>query len=69
LVSFGETSDGELVATRFAFGAGGGIYRFTSDGNFAVPEPASWAMMILGLGLTGGLLRRQSTRQAARRVV
>ncbi len=27
----------------------------------AVPEPASWAMMIAGLGLAGGMLRRRAT--------
>jgi hypothetical protein len=26
----------------------------------AVPEPATWAMMILGLGMTGALLRRRN---------
>ncbi|RYE92944.1 MAG: PEP-CTERM sorting domain-containing protein [Oxalobacteraceae bacterium] len=26
----------------------------------AVPEPASWAMMIVGMGLVGGSLRRRS---------
>lgn len=32
----------------------------------AVPEPASWAMMIAGFGLVGGALRRRSlTRVAA----
>ena len=31
----------------------------------AVPEPASWAMMIAGLGLVGGALRRRD-RLAAR---
>ena len=31
----------------------------------AVPEPASWAMMMIGLGCVGGLLRRQ--RSARRR--
>lgn len=35
----------------------------------AVPEPASWALMMLGMGAVGGFLRRQratiSTRQAA----
>ena len=30
----------------------------------AVPEPASWAMMILGLGMVGFALRR--TRRAPR---
>jgi len=28
----------------------------------AVPEPASWALMITGFGLTGGVLRRRSVR-------
>ena len=28
----------------------------------AVPEPASWAMMILGFGLIGGAMRRRNTR-------
>jgi hypothetical protein len=31
----------------------------------AVPEPASWAMMILGVGLAGASLRRRRTTQAA----
>lgn len=31
----------------------------------AVPEPASWAMMILGLGLTGAFLRRRGAKSVA----
>jgi hypothetical protein len=27
----------------------------------AVPEPATWAMMILGFGLVGGAMRRPKT--------
>lgn len=34
----------------------------------AVPEPASWAMMIGGFGLLGGALRRRSTRIGVVRV-
>ncbi|HWJ70962.1 MAG TPA: PEPxxWA-CTERM sorting domain-containing protein [Sphingobium sp.] len=30
----------------------------------AVPEPASWAMMIIGFGLVGGTLRRRAMRTA-----
>ena len=30
----------------------------------AVPEPTSWALMIMGFGLTGGALRRRSLRVA-----
>ena len=31
----------------------------------AVPEPATWTMMILGFGLIGGSMRRKATRRAA----
>ncbi|WP_240047501.1 PEPxxWA-CTERM sorting domain-containing protein [Sphingomonas panacisoli] len=30
----------------------------------AVPEPATWAMMIMGFGLVGGAMRRRSVRVA-----
>ena len=32
----------------------------------AVPEPASWAMMIAGFGVVGGALRRRKTRTSVR---
>jgi len=31
----------------------------------AVPEPAAWAMMILGLGMIGGVLRRKTAMSVA----
>ena len=37
--------------------AGGSL---TADSTGAVPEPASWAMLIAGFGLTGAALRRRS---------
>lgn len=30
----------------------------------AIPEPATWSMMIMGFGLAGGLLRRRKTTMA-----
>ena len=41
------------------------ITRITYDAVAAVPEPAAWAMMILGLGATGGALRAARRRQAS----
>lgn len=38
-----------------------GNFRFTAA-LAAVPEPASWAMLITGFGLVGGAMRRRSTR-------
>jgi sugar lactone lactonase YvrE len=48
--------DGALYVTNFsALGQGAGqVLRIA-----AVPEPASWAMMILGFGLVGALRRRE----------
>lgn len=40
------------------FGDNGGSFRVTVDG--AVPEPASWALMIGGLGLVGASMRRRA---------
>lgn len=33
-----------------------------SDPRSAVPEPASWAMMLIGFGAMGGLMRRRTAR-------
>ena len=35
---------------------------FGTEGTPAVPEPATWAMMIGGFGLVGGAIRRRRTR-------
>jgi hypothetical protein len=40
----------------------GGYYDGTL--NYAVPEPATWAMLIAGFGLTGAAMRRRKTRVA-----
>ena len=34
---------------------------FDAPGTAAVPEPATWAMLLMGLGATGALLRRRRT--------
>lgn len=55
--------EGDLYARdeRTAFTLYG---EFTEAG--AVPEPATWAMMIVGFGLTGGMLRQRRTSIGAR---
>lgn len=51
---------GELVSAQF------NVTSFASSGAAAVPEPASWALMIGGFGIAGGALRRRAARGTAR---
>ena len=44
--------------------SGNSTIRISAAAAPAVPEPASWMMMIGGLGLVGGVMRRQRTRTA-----
>lgn len=49
-------------------GTGGGQAVFTGTGTFetaVVPEPGAWALMILGFGGTGAMMRRRRTAVAA----
>lgn len=45
--------------------ADGTTYNFETAGSGAVPEPATWAMMVLGFGAIGSLMRGQRRRQVA----
>ncbi|MEH3124097.1 MAG: PEPxxWA-CTERM sorting domain-containing protein [Sphingomonas phyllosphaerae] len=66
---------GQLLTSKPAFDAASnctkGIcdanFRFTSGG--AVPEPASWAMLLLGFGAVGYTLRRTRGVKVARQLV
>lgn len=79
LLSFNGTSfqltDGLELNVYYSSGAG--AYRYITSGGdvtpldsftisevvAAVPEPASWAMMISGFGLIGGVMRSRTTRR------
>lgn len=54
--SFGTSGGGGSVTGSIVFPAGA---------TAAVPEPASWALMVGGFGLAGGALRRRSRRAVA----
>jgi hypothetical protein len=53
---FPQLRNAALSEDAHNFGVG---TSFTADAG-AVPEPASWAMMIFGMGAVGGALRRRS---------
>lgn len=54
-ITFNNTSGGP-------FSASGSI---AAPPSMAVPEPESWALMLIGFGAAGGFLRRSSKMQAA----
>ncbi|WP_294329641.1 PEPxxWA-CTERM sorting domain-containing protein [uncultured Sphingomonas sp.] len=67
--AFSTLDLGGLTATQFTFTAYGASNRASFDnftisapGAGGVPEPASWAMMIGGVALAGGALRRHRVR-------
>ncbi|HEY3950059.1 collagen-binding domain-containing protein [Phenylobacterium sp.] len=47
------------------FTQGGEVHMLNYEGHVSVPEPAGWALMILGFGGVGGLLRRRRAPEAA----
>ena len=53
---------GSYALTQFE---GTGSYTLSIQAIAAVPEPASWGLMILGFGLVGGVMRRTSTGRRA----
>jgi hypothetical protein len=59
-------TDGYYAIAVGVFGQQGGVYSLSLSGNTgptipsdAVPEPATWAMMLLGFGAIGASLRRR----------
>lgn len=57
----------DKVLFNFPSGEGGvvsGVALFATGPGGGVPEPATWGLMILGLGAVGGVMRRQ--RQSVR---
>lgn len=59
-----------MFVSGFTTGAAGGLY----NGSVAVfpvpiPEPETWAMMLVGAGLVGFRLRKQSKKSAAHRLI
>lgn len=68
----GDQTKGFTVTYTFApdavktiqFTSGSNAFEFDTLGGIAVPEPTSWALMLTGFGLTGGLLRAKRRRAA-----
>jgi len=62
--NFTDADDRSVVYYPSGFGGPNsevlsGFYRFTLSAVPAVPEPATWAMMILGFGFVGAAMRQR----------
>ena len=63
--SLGDLAAGTSVSFTYAYVVGNSLEDAGGNtGGGAVPEPATWAMMIAGFGLVGGAMRRRSTKVA-----
>lgn len=65
LAGFNGLTTGAGYVFNSQLGANSPIYRI-SFSSVAVPEPATWAMLILGFGVIGSQLRRKRPRVALR---
>ena len=63
VVTYQVTSGPRLTGAVFT--ASGNSFEFDNLAVAAVPEPASWALMISGFGLIGGALRRRQRATVA----
>ena len=61
LLADGGLKDGDIIVSSTTAA-------FTAGQTGAVPEPATWAMMLIGFGAMGVSLRRQRQKQSARQV-
>lgn len=67
----GQTYETDTAGRGVGTGSGA-FYQYTTgrltitERMTAVPEPATWAMLILGFGAVGGALRRRSALQSVR---
>jgi hypothetical protein len=52
--------DGDVIS-KIEFTSTGNSFEFDSLAGTAVPEPASWALMITGFGAAGAMVRRRRT--------
>ena len=50
--------------TSMDFSSGSNAFEFDGLAGTVVPEPATWAMMILGFGFAGGMIRRRKALTA-----
>jgi hypothetical protein len=63
---YGISTQLALSRADLVGGSASGVQRFgLFEAAGVIPEPATWAMMIVGFGLVGGLARRQRGRLAA----
>lgn len=53
----GSLGTGSSASFQYAYAAGLGLDDIVVPG--AVPEPSTWAMLILGMGIVGGAMRRR----------
>ena len=55
----GDLNRGDTFTLTYAYAVGANV---DSTGMTGTPEPATWAMMVLGFGAVGGALRRRTTK-------